>query len=72
MIDTLIHDEVAFLRKFEFALFFFSFFSNGQCIGKGSLWTIDHEARAGLVQQLRKTAAYNAYPYTKTAYSSNR
>ena len=48
------------------------FIFNEQCIGKGSLWTIDHEARAGLVQQLRKTAAYNTYPYTKTAYSTNR
>ncbi|XP_065655873.1 forkhead box protein N2 [Hydra vulgaris] len=35
-----------------------------KCIGKGSLWTIDHEARAGLVQQLRKTT-YHSYPYAR-------
>lgn len=35
-----------------------------KCVGKGSLWTIDHEARAGLVQQLRKTATYHSYPYS--------
>jgi len=42
-----------------------------RCIGKGSLWTIDHEARAGLVQQLRKTTAYNSYPYSKISYAQN-
>lgn len=61
-----------FFENLNLRYFVFLFFLNGQCIGKGSLWTIDHEARAGLVQQLRKTAAYSAYPYTKTAYSSNR
>lgn len=39
-----------------------------KCIGKGSLWTIDHEARAGLVQQLRKTTTYHSYPYSKSPY----
>ncbi|XP_066922494.1 forkhead box protein N2-like [Clytia hemisphaerica] len=40
-----------------------------KCIGKGSLWTIDHEARAGLVQQLRKTATYHSYPYSRLPFT---
>ena len=34
--------------------------------GKGSLWTIDHQARAGLVQQIRKTTMV---PYSNSSAS---